>query len=402
MPAPPPDPVDGPLGGGQTIAAGDREHVYAPIARVLRGDVAALEPVPACTAERALRLALIVPHFGFGSGGHHVVLRLAQGLEARGHVVSYWVHDPHGERPEATGAQLRAAIREQYVAIDGPVFNGFDSWNGADVVLATGWQTVYPAMSVPRCRARAYLVNDHEPEFYPTSLESLFAERTYALGIPCIVGGGPWLADLLGRRYDANVAARFAYPVAPEFTVRPVSRRDDTVVVYGRDSTPRRAVGLALMALEELKRRRPHLRIVLFGDEGKPPLSFSYEHLGPVTAEALSAVYSQATVGVAFSLTHGSLVPHDMLACGLAVVDLDGFSTAAEHAATGLVELAAPDPVAISRAIERLLDDPAERERRAAAGRAYVERNTWDDATTSVEEGLRQILRARSTADGTC
>jgi glycosyltransferase involved in cell wall biosynthesis len=383
---------------GITIPAGGGPHVYSEVAQVISGDVAPLSPVAPGTADRPLRLALIVPPFSFGSGGHQVVFQLAQRLHERGHAVSYWVHDPFGQVTDSA-ARLRAQIRDQFAAVDGPVAVGFADWNGADVVVATGWQTVYPAMRLPRCRARAYLVNDHEPEFYPTSLESIYAARTYTLGVPCIVGGGPWLADLLRDRYAADVVARFPYPVAAEFQLRDVRRRDDTIVVYARDSTPRRAVGLALMALERLKERRPELRVVLFGDEGMPALPFAYEHLGRITPEDLSWVYSEATVGLGFSLTHGSLVPHDMLACGLPPVDLTGFSMAAEHAATGLVELAAPQPAAIAEAVQQLLDDPAERARRAEAGRAYVARHTWADATDRVEAGLRDVVRARLSAD---
>ena len=53
-----------------------------------------------------------------------------------------------------------------------PAHKGFADWAGADVVLATGWETVYPALLLPGCRARAYLVQDHEPEFFATSAES--------------------------------------------------------------------------------------------------------------------------------------------------------------------------------------------------------------------------------------
>lgn len=381
---------------GMPMPAVAGEHVYTQIARVLHRGAEPLLPVPASTAGRPLRLALIIPPFGFGSGGHHVVFQLARGLEERGHAVSYWLHDPHGEASDRSDAAIRAAIREQYAPIAGPLSSGFAGWTGADVAIATGWQTLYPLLTLDRCRARAYLVNDHEPEFYPTSIESLFARRTYELGVPCIVGGGPWLADLLRERYGVEVAARFPYPVAPEFVPRDVERREDTLVVYGRNVTPRRAVGLALITLEELKRRRPELRIVLFGDEGAPALNFAYEHLGPIAPERLSWVYSEATVGIAYSLTHGSLVPSDMLACGLPVVDLEGFSTASEHAGTGLVELVPFDPIAAADAIERLLDDPAERARRSRAGRAHIAAWTWDVAVDRVEEGLRAILRARA------
>ena len=79
---------------------------------------------------------------------------------------------------------------------EAPVFKGFDDWNGADVVLATGWDTAYATMLLPDCRARAYLVQDHEPEFYATSAESIWAAQTYELGLYAIAASR-WLRDLL-------------------------------------------------------------------------------------------------------------------------------------------------------------------------------------------------------------
>ena len=68
------------------------------------------------------------------------------------------------------------------------------------MAVATGWDTAYPAMLLPHCRARAYLINDHEPEFFGTSAESLWAARTYELGLYGI-SASRWLRDLLARRY---------------------------------------------------------------------------------------------------------------------------------------------------------------------------------------------------------
>jgi len=359
------------------------------------GGIVPLVPTPAGLSEGPLRIALIVPPFGFGSGGHAVVFQLAESLERMGHTVSYWVHDPFGERPaEETDAELRQAIIDGYAPVQGAAFHGFSQWQGADVVVATGWQTVYPAMTLENCRARAYIVNDHEPEFYATSVESYFAAQTYKLGLPCILGGGGWLEQTLKEQYGSEVVARFPYPVAPEFQPRPIARRDDMIVLYGRNTTPRRAVGLALIALEELWRRRPGIRVVLFGDWDMPATAFPYEHFGPIAAERLSWLYAEATIGIGFSMTHGSLVPHDMMACGLPVLDLEGFGTGVEHAESGLVELAPFDPFLIADALERLLDDPALRAERAEAARAYVAEHNWDASAALVEQGLRDVLRA--------
>lgn len=385
---------------GRMIAPVDGRHVYEPITRVLGGAVAPLAPTVPGTADRPLRVAMILPHFEFGSGGHQVLFELGCGLERLGHAVSYWLHDPFSFRRDKSCGSLRQSIVNQYAPIGGPVHDGFEHWTGADVAMATGWQTVYPVMGLEGCRSRVYVVNDHEPEFYPTSLEAYFAAQTYTLGLPCIVGGGPWMRQLLEERYGASVAATFPYPVADAFRQRPVARREDTIVVYGRNTTPRRAVGLALIALEELTLRRPDLRIVLFGDPDVPDTTFPYEHLGPIAPERLSWVYSEATVGIALSMTHGSLVPHDMMACGLPVVSLAGYGTGTEHADTGLVELVPFDPYRMADALEALLDDPRLRAERSRAGQAYVTAPTWSSAAAQVERGLRDVLRAREAATG--
>jgi glycosyltransferase involved in cell wall biosynthesis len=84
-----------------------------------------------------------------------------------------------------------------------------------------------------------------------------------------------------------------------------------------------------------------------------------------------------------------------MMACGLPVVDLRGFGTEAVHGREGPIELAEFDDLAVGAAIERLLDDPALRAKRARAGLDYAGRHSWDMTTQSVEEAMRQVLARR-------
>ena len=95
---------------------------------------------------------------------------------------SLWIHDAFGPRPHDGAGRPAARDRRWFAPVKAPVFRGFDQWHGADVVVATGWQTVYPVLELDGVRARAYLINDHEPEFFATSVESEWAERTYRLG----------------------------------------------------------------------------------------------------------------------------------------------------------------------------------------------------------------------------
>ena len=57
-------------------------------------------------------------------------------------------------------------------------------------------------------------------------------------------------------------------------------RAADRVLFYARTATPRRAVPLGLLALEELHRRRPGTEIVLFGDAAPLAAPFAFTNLG--------------------------------------------------------------------------------------------------------------------------
>jgi GT2 family glycosyltransferase/glycosyltransferase involved in cell wall biosynthesis len=380
---------------GNSKPAGNQPTPYTEMLRLAREGPEPLLDSPAGLADRErIHVAVIVPPFGRGSGGHAAIFTLVRELERMGHTCSLWVHDPVGVLARTGDAVLRRRVLEEFTPVRAPVMKGFHAWHGADVVVATGWETVYAALMLPGCHARAYLVNDHEPEFFPSSAEAIWAERTYSLGLYPI-SGSRWLRDLIARRYGADGSwYRFGVDHAV-YSPQPVARRRDTVIFYGRAATPRRAVPLGVLALEELRRRRPQARIVAFGDESRLQTSLPHEDLGVVEPGTLARAYSEATAGLCLSLTNLSLIPQEMMACGLPCVDVAGGSTEAELGSDGPVLLAEPDPIAIADALEALLTDEALWKRKSDAGVAAVADVTWSGAAKQVERGLRAALRAR-------
>jgi O-antigen biosynthesis protein len=329
-----------------------------------------------------MSVALVIPWFFEGSGGHSTIANLVRGLEARGHECSLWLEGDHAGDPDAD-------FKRWFGPIAGRVHAGFDGWGGADVVVATGWQTVHRALLLPGCGGRAYLVQDHEPEFYGTSAERIWAMQTYRLGLHCVCAS-PWLARVVRDRYGAT-ASHFDLGVRHDLYFRAESAGgDELVLLYARAVTARRAVPLGLLALEELTRRRPEQRVALFGEPR--PLATRFEQLGVQAPQDLARLYRAATVGVVLSLTNPSLVPTEMLACGLPVVDVASESMVETFGRDGPIVLADPDPIAIADAIEGLLDDPEDRARRGAAGVDVVRDRTWEAAAAQVEDGLRSAL----------
>ncbi len=371
------------------------QEVYEVAARIWRsGPAPLLDPVPGMAEREHLRLAMVIPPFARGSGGHNTLFQIFRRLEQRGHACSVWLADYNGYMKELWPAVLRHEIREYFAAFEGPVYKGFGEWQGADVAIATGWQTVHALLEQGGCRARAYLVNDHEPEFFPASTEQVLSAATYGYGMHCIAAS-PWLRDVLTERYETTAEAFELGVDHDTYMPRPVERRRDTVIYYARHSTPRRAVPIGLMALAELKRRRPEVRVILFGAAEVLHASFEYEHVDVLSPMQLSWLYSEATVGLCLSLTNFSLMPKEMLACGLPCVELAGISAESIFGSEGPLELAPLDSNRIADALERLLADGERWQARSQAGIEFVASHTWERATDEVEAGLRHALRLR-------
>lgn len=365
---------------------------------VLKHGPAPLEPGgPERANEAVIDVAIVIPSFRRGSGGHATIADLVRGLEARGHRVSLWLVDQQGRLDGRSDQEAGQAFRSFFGEVKAPVRIGLDAFGAADVVMATGHQTVAEVLRLPGAKARAYLVQDHEPDFYGTSAERLLAEWTYRQGLHCVCAS-EWLADLVTDRYGASATA-FDLGVDQEhYRAQPTHRRDDLVLFYARAVTPRRAVPLGLLALQELKTRRPEIEVALFGEARDVQAPFEALQLGTLEPLELAHAYASAAVGLCLSLTNPSLVPTEMLACGLPVVDVRSDSMEATFGETGAVTLADPDPVALADAMERLLDDLVLRAECSRLGTALVADRTWDRAAEQVEQGLRAALRAAAEA----
>jgi glycosyltransferase involved in cell wall biosynthesis len=384
-------------GGGLTRRrAHHRPYAYESVREFAHRGPAPLEPSSPHDGERALwHIAWVVPPFRRGSGGHMALFRIALELEARGHSCSIWIQDDVGMM-DGRVALARREIVDHFAPLRGGVFNTFDDWHGADVALATGWQTAYPVAMLPAVKLKAYLVQDHEPDFYPASAERMWAESTYGLGLPCLPSS-PWLEQVVRDRYGVERAQAFEYGV--DFDVyRPSGGPRDprTVLFYARPATPRRATELGMLALEELLADRPDTRVVIFGDSKPPPAPFDYEFAGVLEPAALAGLYGRATVGLVLSLTNYSLVPKEMMACGLPVVDVRGASAESVFGrGDGVIELAAPEPLALAQSVGSLLDDADRRTAMAAAAQRFVAGMTWTAAADQIERALRGWMRDR-------
>ncbi len=153
-----------------------------------------------------------------------------------------------------------------------------------------------------------------------------------------------------------------------------------------------------MLALEEVKSRKPETEIILFGWKDPPETSVPFKFLGIASAADLAHNYNKATVGLNISLTNYSRIPQEMMACGLPVVELSGLSAEAIFGSDGkLIELAKPDPISIADSLVGLLEDKGRRNSISKTGIGFVKNKTWEASTESIVDAIREELGKRST-----
>ena len=162
-------------------------------------------PCPGMADRERLHIAFVIPPFSIGSRRpqHHLPARPAARADGP-HVLALARTTRSASARTRAPRCCAATIVEHFAPVAGAGLQGLRRTGTAP----TSWSR--PAgrrssrcSSCPACRARAYLVNDHEPEFYPTSVESIWAAETYRQGLYGIAGS-PWLRDLYVERYGGD------------------------------------------------------------------------------------------------------------------------------------------------------------------------------------------------------
>lgn len=346
----------------------------------------------------ALNVNWIVPDFRAGSGGHMTIFRIVRYLELFGHRNTIWIEKPvfHDTESEAWETIVKSfqCVEAQVRFVSDEIYQ-----TSGDVVIATGWSTAFTAKQLGGFKARMYFVQDHEPEFYPTGSSSNLAKLTYGFGLGCICAS-PWLEQLMSTKYG-QWARGFSLAYEPDqYFVKSDTKENNTasrplkIAVYGRAHTDRRCVQLALAGLEILSRDRDDFEVHFFGQDEMQfnTAPFPAFNHGVLSAAELNDLYNACDIGICFSGTNYSLVPQEMMACGLPLIEFNTESTQVIFP-KDTVTLAGPDPSDISKKISRLMDSPASREKQRKAALKWVAGFSWRQSARTVETAILDFLQ---------
>lgn len=338
---------------------------------------------------RALRIAWIVPGLIIGGGGHRNIIRCAYHLEKLGHQVS--LHFIDSADP---GHVVRAQVREHFYPFEGYVGLLGENFGEYDITFATHWSTVaYAERLQDRIGEIVYFVQDFEPFFYAMGSEYVLAENTYRKGFYAITSG-IWCEQFLRNSYGAP-ADHFQFPIDRSiYFDQKRSRRTNRVIFFAKPEMPRRCYDLGIQALRAFHKLRPDIEIQFYGSSHQTGVDFPVTQLGMLGGPAdLARLYNESTVGIAFSTTNPSLVPYEMMACGLPVLDLARSGNELNYDNSfEIARLANPDPSIMATELAELIANPAELAERSSRGIAFA-------STFPVEEDvgrrIEQLLLAR-------
>jgi glycosyltransferase involved in cell wall biosynthesis len=255
------------------------------------------------------------PDKGLG-GGHQNIFRFVDYLERQGHDCRIYLYSAQYFQP---AKEAQAVYRKTYPNshVEFELLDG--AMRKADAHFATGWETAYPVFNDPSTAKRFYFVQDYEPYFYPIGSEYVLAENTYRMGMYGITAGG-WLSAKLNRDYGMEADC---YPFGTDTNIyryENTSKRKE-VFFYARPVTSRRGFELGVMALQKFHEKMPDYTINLAGwDVSEYEIPFPYNNLKSLDISQLSDLYNKCAAALVISLTNMSLLPLELLSCGVVPV----------------------------------------------------------------------------------
>ncbi len=354
-----------------------------------------------------MKITFILPmYLSSPSGGFKVVYEYANRLQERGHQIT--VIHPRTEYPDnALMGRLKSLLWKYKIKLkDSPLVPWFSVHPGvrlwlvrdlreefipdADAIFATAVNTAMPVAGFGPSKGRKfYLVQSYET--WQGSDDAVRA--SWHLPLHKIVVS-KWL---MRKAAELGVAGQTTYITLgldlSQFKIStPVASRDSLQI--GMLIHPLKIKGTSdgLEALKIVKERFPRLRAICFGTEARGseiPEWIEY-HRKP-RAEDLTRLYNSCSIFLHPSHEEGwGLPPAEAMACGCAVVAAanDGVYEFAEDNVNALL---APvrQPAALARKIISLLEDDSLRIRIAESGHRMIQKFSWDNAVTALENILK-------------
>lgn len=336
------------------------------------------------------------------AGGQTSILRIGTQLAEQGLQVGYGVYKSQSKE------EMNVCASANLAGYQGELFTRQDivrmvknPEEQPDVVIASSWDTVHYVKKFKSYRM--YFVQDFEPYFYPFGDKFLMAKKTYEQGLHMVSLGG----------WNKKEIEKHCQPVSPidcvefpcERSEYPHMERDYTAYAekkkiiiavylkyYGKrlPSTIQYMLGKVKDAFAQ--RDGIELDIRYFG-EAKSFLPKNGVNVGMLNKEELKKLYAEADFGMVASLSNISLIPYEMLASGLPLIEFeDGtFSEFFPENCALLTSLSWKD---LYLQMRDCLEEPVRLQLRDINATEYLETLSWEKTGRQFFEILSGVVRS--------
>ena len=247
-------------------------------------------------------ITFVIPGMPAFSGGHTSILRLGTELSKRGYDVGYVSFAPQNIEDMKKNAEINLTNYK------GNILGDDVTKVKSDIVIATSWESVYYSRKISGYKM--YFIQDYEPYF------NLYGE---------------WNKHMIEKECNPNSQLEYiTFPYeGKEYFAQERNfdsykdKKEFNFAVYIKD-VGKRAPYLIQYLLTKLKndfsKEGITLNIKYYGED-KNFKCEGGENIGKLNKNELLNLYNTSDFGLVASLTNISLVPYEMLATGLPVIE---------------------------------------------------------------------------------
>jgi len=269
-------------------------------------------------------VSFIIPNIRAYGGGYTSILRLGTYLNKNGIDVEYITYG------NQTIEELEKAARINLSEYEGKIFekSRLDNME-SDVVIATNWESVFYTKKLKGYKM--YFVQDYEPYFHKYGELFLLAKKTYQLGFH-MVSLGEWNKKKIELECGVNDIDTIDFPYENKeykyFNRDYLSykeKKELLIAVYIKPDGKRLPNILQLMMVnlkEHFLKIGISLQIKFFGSDKGYEVIVG-ENIGKLTKEELEELYRKSDFGMVASMSNISLVPYEMIATGLPIIEFE-------------------------------------------------------------------------------
>jgi glycosyltransferase involved in cell wall biosynthesis len=360
-----------------------------------------------------MKINFVMPVVGL-SGGIRVVAIYAKKLQERGHIV-------HLISPPSPSPTWRRRIRnlingDHHVRIPPSHFDGLDVAHhvlerhrqvvdsdvpDADLTIATWWETAEWVAALSRSKgAKAYFVQHHEVFSW---LPRERVEATYRLPLHKIVIA-EWLRRVMSEQYGDDDVDLVSNAVDhAQFFAPPRSKQQRATVGFMYNTADFKGVDVTLEVVRRVRRRKPDLRVLVFGGEAMPAsVCPGAEYVRRPAQHLIRDIYAGCDVWLTASRSEGFNLPAmEAMACRTPVVSTrTGWPEEAIVNGVNGWCVEVDDVDAMTAATARVLESSNEVwQSMSQNAHATVEHASWDTAALQFEAALfRAVASHRQSA----